>query len=253
MPRQCCFCFCTKVTREHLWGEWIGELLGQREYRFDRKHRGVKAGPWDSDSLNMKARVACAACNNGWMSDLEVATKLIIGDVLQNGTAKTFTAPELAMLATLVFTKAMVAGAMGSLPDFLSFGERSTFRRTLRIPNGVHMWFGRFPNGMRGVWKEDRIATAGNTSRDFKGQVFTFGFGFLFIQAVTARWKKPNTGRTTDNIRLTQDERWAAASTPFWPLPNSSVEWPPTHDLPYDSIDALSDRWKTVKLFERLR
>jgi len=173
MSRQCCFCTSTKLTREHLWGEWIGELLGPRAYTITRLENG-KRTIFPKYELNLKARFACGPCNSGWMSNVEGKTKQIISDMILKGTPRVLEVRDLAVLAALVFIKSVVANSMDGKIPFLSFGERRTFARTLQVPRGVQMWFGRFPHSMGGVWKSSYIETPGNTARDFKGKLSQF-------------------------------------------------------------------------------
>lgn len=247
MAKQCCFCPTVgNLTLEHLWGAWIGEALRPRRYFFTRQTVG-RPNKFGKDGLDLQTRVACGPCNSGWMSDLENKTKDAVVEMLANGTPKILGVRELATLAALIFTKTVVANAMENTPftPFLSFGERRTFARTLVVPNGVQMWFGRFPGTSKGIWKNSYIETPGSTSRDFKGQIFTFGFGYLFIQAAIVRWKKRASRRTTDQAQLTQSSAWIPACTPFWPTA-TTVVWPPTHDFPYDGINELVNRWTKI-------
>src|ERR1700760_4060155 len=90
--------FCPKVatlTGEHIWSEWMSDLLPGERHLFRRQFAGdPNVRTWESNSVNVKAHVVCETCNNGWMSDLEsqhakpAMQELILSDKPVNLTAE---------------------------------------------------------------------------------------------------------------------------------------------------------------------
>src|SRR5437764_7347370 len=74
MPIECAFCPATaKITGEHIWSNWMNQLFpGMTGVTFRNIERdGTVLKVWPAPKLNMKTRVVCGPCNNGWMSDIE--------------------------------------------------------------------------------------------------------------------------------------------------------------------------------------
>ena len=95
VPEMVPFCwFCDRTegkhTREHLFPKWLRELYNDGKFRPVRYvPTAAVAGmdPWedsrkaDFDVNNLVAGNVCADCNNGWMSELEVAAKPLLAAV----------------------------------------------------------------------------------------------------------------------------------------------------------------------------
>lgn len=243
MTDECAFCPNPADSREHLWGEWIGDLWGPRTYEITRHDRHGKVKTFRQNTLNIRSWEVCSGCNNGWMSDFENETKYIAQDLILHGTRRTFGVRDIQIVASLVLIKAIVADRLtAERPPILSAGERRTFARTLTIPTGVQMWLASLPDTRRGIFKNIQIETAGSTARDFHAQIFTFGAGHFVAQCVAARWRKRTANRTRNEILLTQNPVWDEVSVPFWPF-RDAVDWPPRHNLTNILIDEFTNRW----------
>lgn len=84
-PRSCVFCGARPVTREALIPKWLRKLLKERTgAAFDRTP-GRK--PWVMSLLTTVRRQVCAACNNGWMSELENEAKPVLTPMLLDETS----------------------------------------------------------------------------------------------------------------------------------------------------------------------
>jgi hypothetical protein len=90
MVRVCVFCGAPADTAEHVWPAWARPLIEAREHtRIHPYHRFVvqddhedEHDTWDQPANSMTAKVVCASCNNGWMSDLEGAAKPMLEPML---------------------------------------------------------------------------------------------------------------------------------------------------------------------------
>src|SRR5688572_30048282 len=87
--RTCLFCDETTLTREHVWPDWISKYLYGaptkdrfRATRFDGPNRTPVGAPFKASELNHKARIVCASCNSGWMSELETHAKPVLQPLL---------------------------------------------------------------------------------------------------------------------------------------------------------------------------
>src|SRR5438132_7327702 len=84
------FCLRTaQMNGEHILSQWIGNFFdhykGAYSYRTTvaKQHRTVRCR---SRSIDTKARVVCAHCNNGWMSDFDSEAKATMKDMIQYAT-----------------------------------------------------------------------------------------------------------------------------------------------------------------------
>lgn len=95
--RVCIFCGGAPVTREHLWPQWLSRSVGdgttlhvaqanERSLRRWRQHaelegRLVRTSEPKGQSSRQSdhvVKVACRACNNGWMARLEAEAKPVL-------------------------------------------------------------------------------------------------------------------------------------------------------------------------------
>ncbi len=69
----CVFCGGEPVTKEHLWSDWIRELLTDKTatHRHVREQLEGKAQTWEAPPFTAVVRCVCEGCNSRWMSDLE--------------------------------------------------------------------------------------------------------------------------------------------------------------------------------------
>jgi hypothetical protein len=92
-PRQACI-FCGsngKMTREHVWGEWLRQMvpaeMNKHEVRAERI--GAPGTPLQAET-RLRAgdplstvKVVCAACNSGWLSQIQERAKPYLIPLIQ--------------------------------------------------------------------------------------------------------------------------------------------------------------------------
>lgn len=77
--RRCIFCGNVADDKEHLLPEWLQRILpSDQPVIHYREVSGVKTPPREKKPFREKAKFVCKACNQGWMSDLETATKPLL-------------------------------------------------------------------------------------------------------------------------------------------------------------------------------
>lgn len=76
--RRCVFCGVHKVSREHVWPDWIGKVMQERlgESTWTIQRPGNQ--PRVTVAFDATVKRACKPCNEGWMSDLEGKAKPIL-------------------------------------------------------------------------------------------------------------------------------------------------------------------------------
>jgi hypothetical protein len=75
----CIWCGTTPVTQEHVWPDWLRDVLpgdGPGHYVLARDASEF-ASPrtWSQPAFNATVGVVCADCNNGWMSETETRAR----------------------------------------------------------------------------------------------------------------------------------------------------------------------------------
>ncbi len=152
-PGKCVFCGKTGVTKQHMWPDWIKNV----HPRTDKEHTqqithldsssplvttikpfmGYKRGPLGA----YKLRIVCAACNNGWMSQLEQKSQPILTNLILNQSSR-INSDTQQILAAWVSLMAMVA-EYTDVPNMAIPPEhRNHLRQNGYPPEGWKIWLG---------------------------------------------------------------------------------------------------------------
>jgi hypothetical protein len=131
--------------KEHFsWSDWMNQLFpGMTGVTFRSMERdGTVIRDWPAAKLNMKTKVVCGPCNNGWMSALERdVAKPAMADLILGNRIGELSRKRARGLSLFAFKTAVIANR--SLPEsefFFTQSERYTFRKSLSIPRDVAMW-----------------------------------------------------------------------------------------------------------------
>jgi hypothetical protein len=246
---KCAFCpSLATLTREHVWSDWINEILPDREYSYRRVDPNTsETKTWHSLKLNQTSRVVCGQCNSGWMSDIEnVLAKPILRHLIVDTSPRELGIKTLISLAIFAFKTAVVADHVSPVDGpFFSTDQRYTFAKTLDVPDGVYMWFSALKNQRNGAFRSRHSKTQNRTGNDFHIYSFTYIVGHFVLQVAAVKWKGSDLGRPFPVV--VQDPSNSAFSIPFWPIDNdTALFWPPSAYLDEDCIDAFTDRWGSL-------
>jgi hypothetical protein len=109
--KKCAFCDSDAESGEHLWDNWLNEVLPKKT-RFDASKRlSLNAKPikFVTVGLNEKVPVVCPnRCNSGWMSGLTAKVKVRFCGSIMNADPFSLTPKDAALLAAFTFMKAAV-------------------------------------------------------------------------------------------------------------------------------------------------
>jgi len=245
--KHCAFCLKpAKMTGEHIWSRWIGELFSDTpSFRAERSAVG-KTTRWRSLSIDAQANVVCARCNNTWMSDVEREAQTSMSDMIRFGSIMSILPLGIASIATFAFSKAVIVDH--TVPDrkhpFFPYHQRTRFAKSLKIPIGVQVWLSayRSPGHVEGGYSALYGKFDDGDFRGFEFYTFTYLAGFLVFQLTGFRWdsiaKRPK--RTPYFV---QSNQWDAHSLPIWPPTSRAVRWPPRLYLTGDTIEGFSNRF----------
>ncbi len=257
MVRTCIFCDQTSLTLEHVWPDWISKnLYGPPKKdrftatRFDGPNRTPTGKSFKSSELNHKARLVCADCNNGWMSDVESHAKPVLLPLLR-GRSVTLDADDQTILRAWIVLRAMILERAASSPvarTFYTSEERRTFADTefegsLEPLDATYIWAFHYQSprwAARSNVANGGIHMVPGGPQTHHLQFITGFVGRLGFQVLNGRW--PRGRRLELNSRAVRD--WEAAMVLLWPDPSAVIEWPPGgFYLGDDSYDPILDRF----------
>lgn len=203
--------------------------------------------------VKLTAKVVCTPCNNNWMSDLEDQhLKPAMKDLLFEDNSAVLGPQEIVPIAAFAF-KTLVLANHKDLRTTLFFpsAQRTKFRLTLRIPDGVQVWMARremIPGTYRGFWKSVSGETEKQTIHSFSNYICTWNFQNIVLQVLATKWDDKRRRNIVPTVPFVQDHYWDDASVLIWPSNGTSIQWPPPCYLGDDTIETFRDRWDTIKV-----
>lgn len=262
--RQCTFCPNKADSKEHIWSQWILDLLPKtRDGVFSRR---LRDGTYHSRKVprpEQTARIVCTKCNTGWMSaKLEGPMKSLTSDIILDNKLKTFSREDCKHIAQWAFKTTILANHIDP-PDEPFFPEetRYAFARDLSIPRGVHVWLARRNAGhLKATYRSvQRLQQPSGTltphlirppesQYTFKTYTCSFSVGYLLVQVIAARWTKPEVAQQLDFPPIFQGEFFNSYSTSLWPNDGFCVEWPPMRAIDNTLFERFWDRFETFRL-----
>ena len=252
MPTECAFCPSPATTGEHLWSNWLNDLLGSKKrYRVTRTVGPTDAEvvhTWRAVGLHEKAPVLCNPCNNEWGSDIESKTKLVIADMACNGSPTDLSKADAMTIVKFTQMKAFVGDYMHdeTRSPFHTRSERFAFRRDFTFPVTTQIWLGETSID-HGIWKVTYTKVPQDNPKRFETYIFTITVGRVVIQLVSSRWCKKSLRRYAHPPFLTQGNAWDSVSIEIssatLPFP---VHWPPHVQLDRTLLNEFVYRWVRV-------
>lgn len=145
--RKCVFCGSGKLSAEHIWSQWMRDLLPSSDgyQEIAQKRRGEKTfgGRILRDAqgpiTNKRLRRVCKPCNNGWMGKKEEAAKPLLTKLI-TGTPTVIKQSEVGPLLDWLVTKLIVLDVMRDGEQTFTEQERSAFYTHGTIPRSLSVW-----------------------------------------------------------------------------------------------------------------
>jgi hypothetical protein len=248
VARKCVFCERDVATLEHIYAEWLSEIVpGEGEMVHER---GPVFPPGDDGGetwrhprlFTLTVRATCEDCNTGWMNRLEERVKPLITLPIQGERQTLKTGVEQTSVAAWAFKTALM------LDCAQQKGVRHVPRQHYRYlyhfrhpPPNVHVRL--LPYGFHEgqeyhpAWVKRTRLTVNSGFGDFKGYSFTFSVGHLVFQVfgvlspqefnVRRNTRRPD-GTEIDFLRQ------------IWPLGVEPITWPPSSGFDAEGLDFLS-------------
>src|SRR4051794_33684283 len=111
MARRCCWCGTPKVTREHVFGKWMRDMLPDAEFTFTRRLPNGQLVSKMVRLIELQTKHVCRKCNNDWGSDLETRAQKALEKVLLKEIPHSFSPADCKGIADLGFKATVLANA----------------------------------------------------------------------------------------------------------------------------------------------
>ncbi len=147
MTRSCIFCGGAPVRNEHVWPDWVMNFLRAElpgvPLVGTRSLVSAAGGSttWEAPGLDVSVKQVCAACNEGWMSNLEEAAARVMKPLIR-GEPRILTPDDQVLLArwaaktALVFEFAYASSAANYIPA----SDRQWLRGNETPPASTTVW-----------------------------------------------------------------------------------------------------------------
>lgn len=156
--RKCIFCGGGPLTQEHIFAQWIQRLAkiqGAKPASVAFHVPGkAREKAFQAPVFARTARVVCADCNGGWMSQLESEASVILTPLFQ-GQSGHLSVDDLGALSRWAFKTAVVidAASLGGEGPLVPEDVRYAFRETLELPEMAAVWLTTWP-GTTSAWTQ---------------------------------------------------------------------------------------------------
>jgi hypothetical protein len=243
--RTCIFCGERATTNEDAWPLWLMRRLLQNTTGTMESQRGQNSTQvWKLARPELKVKFVCAACNNGWMSKLEVQVIPIV-EKLFNDNSITLDSKAQEALSSWGVKNSMVFEALRlNEPWFYTSEERLALKDNVQLPMRTYVWLARCVEHNGAICMATNLSgiTAAPMGKA-TGYVTTMGFGTLAIQVLSvrlAKWVSPNAEM---KLRM-KGGTWDDATVSIWPVQEPMITWPPSLGISGEAgIQAFNDRW----------
>lgn len=252
-----------RLTGEHIWPDWYNKQ--QPDFRYELETVLERGEPVvrPTQGMNLKPRVLCGPCNNDWGSKLEERVEPILTPMMR-GDAGVLGASEMQLLSGWFTLKVMAseylvpAGIRSR--TFFDLDNGRHLRATLRPPEGVRIWIGRYVGTRsKAGWITDRssareVSTEPRAGSFWHSVTYSIGQVLLHLFAASRPILIDSTVRHDEHLDpISYVWRWAPGDwdsclIPIWePPPSGPVRWPPQKAFDDKAFVYLADRWNAEK------
>jgi len=249
--RRCIFCGGNKVSREHLWSDWMAELFPEYAdpnrvetyiVRNDKLFKNIKSETLDRPGLTFtkSIRAVCAPCNNGWMNTIEQAARPVLTPMF-NSESLTLTEAMRDALATWCAMKFMVAEHMRRDHHTTPEDVRRQFMNTKVAPDFFRIWALRCGDGgwESGFSRNTAVVSLANKLPDGLSvrntQSITWGVGDVLFY---------HTATLIPNLHFGISPAVDGLSVQLWPRIPDDIAWPVGRRLHWREGMALAESIK---------
>lgn len=245
--RQCLFCSETKLTREHIWPNWLVEAFkrlhpNQPGYSVRQWRRGERIGSFSAD-LEHKARVVCKTCNGGWMSALEAAAKPELSPFVHVSELKMQLSVEAQVILTAWTTlRAMVFESLLPVDQrFFTQSDREQFKAMIQdpdpfeLPTKEYVWLVMLGGAEKNARLNVTTRPRDNEHQTIDIHLANISIGQAYLQLLA--WRH---GVIEEYLPRAPHHEVA---TQIWPSPTVDLLWPPNYHLDVENWVDFAERF----------
>jgi hypothetical protein len=241
----CGFCeSATKISREHVFGEWIGPILGSDQADVTVHHRfkqdEATAVQWNVPRLDQKVKMPCRTCNSGWMAALEALVRPILTPMILGRGRVALNVFSQVVIGTWAVKTAMVM-------EYLQKANKRYFTQAERtsvmadaVPSramGAHVWIGRYASKNDGVLGSAACLQGPNHS--IQAHLSLFALGQFAVQVLVER----STAGQGSTLLVTRPGPWDSLLVEIWPPTVDEAVWPPARAVLRAGFEPLFSRF----------
>jgi hypothetical protein len=240
------------MTREHVWGEWLRQIvpaeMNKHEVRAERI--GAPGTPMQAemrlragDPLSSTVKVVCAACNNGWLSQIQERAKPYLIPLIRG--QPTALGPDGQRAVAAWCTMATMTGEYidrDPAAIAVSQADRDHLMAHREAPPGWKVWIARYvPHRWRGRWLHftvpilegyDVTGDPADRLKPVNTQSTTFVIGQLVVhtlssasQSIVDGWEWPMTSRLHRLTARISPPRESVLAWPSESLRDDDADW----------------------------
>jgi len=208
--------------------------------------------------MHLKPKVLCHPCNHDWGGKLEERIEPILTPMIR-GHARTLTRDEQHLLSAWFTLKVMVSEYLipkgRRLRRFFEPEQGQHLQATLRPPEGVSVWIGRYVGTRKEAgWIMDR-SSAREVSAAPRAGVFWHSVTYSIGQVLLHMFATSRPILLDDSLRDRDDldpvhytfpwtpGDWQACLTRIWEPRDGPLSWPPQKAFDDKAFLYLADRW----------
>ena len=248
--RECIFCGQSKVTAEHAWPAWVSGCFPSGRFQLSGYQVEGDLLEWHSvNDPGLRVKCACAECNNGWMSQLEVRTQPILEPMIR-GEGTLLSQSDQQTVSLWAVKSAMVFEFTGN-PDrqqYYRASDRKALSQHEAIPEVSCVWLAHYLGSKSLLSVGTRIeAEIAATREPAEALVTTLEVGALVLQTFSFRVVEKQLSADASCLDVeTASGPWQAATVCVWPTDHSDLNWPPRLALSEDdpSLTGFAHRFR---------
>jgi hypothetical protein len=255
----CAFCQSPGLTREHIWADWLRRYI---ERTLESHTESVTVANRDGETETLfrrtgdphsrRIRCVCAACNNGWMSRLQVAVKPFLVPTLE-GRRISFHRRAQGVLAAWCAMTAMVVEQLYRQQAAIPQSHRDHLRLHHSAPSHWRIWLSRHEREKHKLISHRAMSFG--TKEDFERIGVPFENWASNTQTTTVCLGKHllihimSSDIAWHNVRK---YRFPVPVAPYlyqiWPIRERIVSWPPPGAFNDDGIALIADHFYETAL-----
>jgi hypothetical protein len=257
--RKCTFCGGFKISKEHVFPDWLKELFPRdadtthTATHFDWPKNFITKVPIEKRKYRQghvgaqKVRVVCERCNNGWLSALEEHTKPILLPLISGENCNLPLNSQTA-LATWAVKTSMTAEYLRPRDKGITQDERTWLMEYQVPPLNWFVWIATYDDE---TWQNLRIyqnrgrlddTPVSDASRaKYYIQSTTFGIGHVLFLTISSTFPEIGdkfTGREVDGL------------IQIWPPRPRSIIWPLARVLADPQANAVANILSMTRIFD---